>query len=223
MAGAQLPGVPGGSPQPQHVIHAVVSTVNIQRHGRDMGYTSSLHDSPAAPKPLLGKKMGEGPRRRRVESGHRDGRACLSSASGAVLGGRRGTRGALTAPVARYPVSGLSAGSLREPPRRISPAAATQCGAGRAQCGVAVSQRAALEMRRGAGAQRPRAQPRSVAPPRAPVRSAAPVAGLLHCGDSTLYFRSPSFRDGIMGARGPAQVRRFSAPGNRGAGGKSVP
>jgi hypothetical protein len=69
---------------------------------------------------------------------------------------------------------GLSAGSLREPPRRISCAGAEERESeGAETVGEALSEGAAAEMRHGAGAQRPRAQPLSAASlmvPLVPVR-----------------------------------------------------
>ena len=72
---------------------------------------------------------------------------------------------------------GLSAGSLREPPRRISLGRAAQCGGAEgATAGETQSEGAAPEMRRGAGAQRsarsaPLPPPRRIVP-RVPVRCA---------------------------------------------------
>ena len=64
--------------------------------------------------------------------------------------------------------TGLSAGSLREPPRRISCVAAAQCGSDAQNTNEALSECTVPKMRRGAGAQRPRAQPRSATPAGAP-------------------------------------------------------
>jgi len=69
-------------------------------------------------------------------------------------------------PLPTAPHRGLSAGSLREPPRRISLAASVRRWVGRARFGGALSEGPTGEMRRGAGAQRPRAQPRSATPRR---------------------------------------------------------
>ena len=73
------------------------------------------------------------------------------------------------------PSSGLSAGSLREPPRRISCDGPPPHTGEVPSTGSVPSERTAPEMRRGAGAQRPCAQPRSATPralPRVPVRAA---------------------------------------------------
>jgi len=70
---------------------------------------------------------------------------------------------------------GLSAGSQGEPPRRISCAGAARCGVMFPTVGETLGEGAVPEMRRGAGAERPRAQPRSpttAAAPRVPVRAA---------------------------------------------------
>jgi hypothetical protein len=94
--------------------------------------------------------------------------------------GRAGRGRRLSAP----PRRGLSAGSLWEPPRRISRAGTTRRRS-EVRC-VRVGVRAMgrrREMRRGAGAERPRAQPRSATPGGAPtgsgsLRASRPVANL---------------------------------------------
>jgi len=77
-------------------------------------------------------------------------------------------------PLLRGP--GLSAGSLREPPRRISCGAAGTAGGVPRAFGWPLGAGGVREMRRGAGAERPCAQPRSASPPAVPrVR--------VHCGN----------------------------------------